>query len=147
MATRRVLVVDDEDLIRWSLVERLRAEGYEVIEAAIGAGATTINIPDTVGYTLPHEFGALIEGIVRNVPGVENVVEVGQPSARSFLIQTKNGSNVMPDILRRATEGGWEVLEVGPERLSLEDAFFELTDRTGPVPDLLHAADEAGSGT
>ncbi len=47
---------------------------YEVIKAAIEAGATTINIPDTVGYTLPHEFGALIEGIVNNVPGIENVV-------------------------------------------------------------------------
>ena len=35
---------------------------YEVIEAAIAAGATTINIPDTVGYTTPSEFGALIAG-------------------------------------------------------------------------------------
>ena len=33
---------------------------YEVLEVAIKAGATTLNIPDTVGYTMPDEFGALI---------------------------------------------------------------------------------------
>ena len=47
---------------------------YEVLEAAIEAGATTLNIPDTVGYTMPDEFGALIAGIMKNVPGIENVV-------------------------------------------------------------------------
>ncbi len=47
---------------------------YEVLAAAIGAGATTLNIPDTVGYTLPHEFGQLIAGITQNVRGIENVV-------------------------------------------------------------------------
>ena len=43
---------------------------YEVIEAAIAAGATTINIPDTVGYTTPSEFGDLIAGINRHVPNI-----------------------------------------------------------------------------
>jgi 2-isopropylmalate synthase len=47
---------------------------YEVLTVAIQAGATTLNIPDTVGYTIPEEFGALIAGIVKNVPGVEDVV-------------------------------------------------------------------------
>jgi 2-isopropylmalate synthase len=46
---------------------------YEVLDAAIEAGATTLNIPDTVGYTVPEEFGAMIAGIVKNVKGVENV--------------------------------------------------------------------------
>ena len=41
---------------------------YEVIEAAIAAGATTINIPDTVGYTTPSEFGALIAGTISTCP-------------------------------------------------------------------------------
>jgi 2-isopropylmalate synthase len=40
---------------------------YEVLQAAIESGATTLNIPDTVGYTLPDEFGALIAGIMKNV--------------------------------------------------------------------------------
>ena len=42
---------------------------YEVLEQAIRAGATTLNIPDTVGYATPEEFGALIRGIVEHVPG------------------------------------------------------------------------------
>lgn len=44
---------------------------YLVLEAAIKAGATTLNIPDTVGYTLPDEFGALIAGIIAHTPGIE----------------------------------------------------------------------------
>jgi 2-isopropylmalate synthase len=47
---------------------------YVVLEAAIKAGATTLNIPDTVGYTLPHEFGGLIAGIIANTPGVDKCV-------------------------------------------------------------------------
>lgn len=47
---------------------------YEVLAAVIEAGATTLNIPDTVGYTLPHEFGELIRGIKQNVPGISACV-------------------------------------------------------------------------
>jgi 2-isopropylmalate synthase len=43
---------------------------YRVVEAVIAAGATVINIPDTTGYTSPHEFGALIQGIMENVPNI-----------------------------------------------------------------------------
>ena len=39
---------------------------YEIIEATIDAGAKTINIPDTVGYNLPHQFGDLIRNIIAN---------------------------------------------------------------------------------
>ncbi len=45
---------------------------YAVIEAAIEAGAGVVNIPDTVGYCLPSEYGELIHGL-RNVKGIENV--------------------------------------------------------------------------
>ena len=47
---------------------------YEVIEAAIAAGATTVNIPDTVGYTTPSEFGSLIAGINQNVSNIDDAV-------------------------------------------------------------------------
>ncbi len=47
---------------------------YRAISAAIQAGACTINIPDTVGYTQPAEFGALIDGIRRCVPRADEVV-------------------------------------------------------------------------
>jgi 2-isopropylmalate synthase len=47
---------------------------YEVLSAAIECGATTLNIPDTVGYTLPHEFGALIAGIRKHVTNVDRAI-------------------------------------------------------------------------
>jgi 2-isopropylmalate synthase len=46
---------------------------YQILEAVIEAGATTLNIPDTVGYSVPSEFGELITGIRRNVRGIERV--------------------------------------------------------------------------
>ena len=45
-----------------------------VIEAAIRAGATTINIPDTVGYAIPSEFGALIRALRETVRGIDKVI-------------------------------------------------------------------------
>jgi len=45
-----------------------------VLDAVVEAGATTLNIPDTVGYTVPSEFGALITTIRERVKGIENVV-------------------------------------------------------------------------
>ena len=44
---------------------------YQVLATAIEAGATTLNIPDTVGYTTPEEFGALIADIRANTAGVD----------------------------------------------------------------------------
>jgi len=45
-----------------------------VFEAAIKSGATTVNIPDTVGYTMPHEYEALFRYLRERVPGIEDVV-------------------------------------------------------------------------
>lgn len=47
---------------------------YRVLDATIQAGATTLNIPDTVGYTTPEEFHDLIAGIIKHTPGIEDVV-------------------------------------------------------------------------
>ncbi len=47
---------------------------YQVFEAVIQAGATTINVPDTVGYTSPEEFAALIKGIKENVPSIDKAI-------------------------------------------------------------------------
>lgn len=46
---------------------------YRILTEVIKAGATVLNIPDTVGYTMPLEFGKLIKGIRENVPGIEKV--------------------------------------------------------------------------
>jgi 2-isopropylmalate synthase len=47
---------------------------YRVLEAVIRAGATTINIADTVGFYVPSEWGALIRGIRENVPNIDEAV-------------------------------------------------------------------------
>ncbi|MBI9046662.1 MAG: 2-isopropylmalate synthase [Anaerolineaceae bacterium] len=47
---------------------------YHVLGEVIKAGATTLNIPDTVGYTTPEEFGALIAGIKANTPGISDCI-------------------------------------------------------------------------
>jgi len=44
---------------------------YEVLRAALACGATTLNVPDTVGYSTPDEYGALVAGVRANVPGIE----------------------------------------------------------------------------
>jgi len=71
---------------------------YQVLEQAIAAGATTVNIPDTVGYTTPSEFGALIRGIKENVPNIDQAVisvhghnDLGLAVA-NFLEAVKNGA-------------------------------------------------------
>jgi len=47
---------------------------YQILEVVINAGATTVNIPDTVGYAIPDEFGRLIEGIFSNVKNIGKAV-------------------------------------------------------------------------
>jgi 2-isopropylmalate synthase len=71
---------------------------YQVLERAIAAGATTVNIPDTVGYTTPGEFGDLIRGIKENVPNIEQAIisvhghdDLGLAVA-NFLEAVKNGA-------------------------------------------------------
>lgn len=69
-----------------------------VCEAAIRAGATTINIPDTVGYAIPSEFGALIQALRQKVQGIEKVTlsvhchnDLGLAVANS-LVAVQNGA-------------------------------------------------------
>jgi 2-isopropylmalate synthase len=59
------------DSVEFSPMDAARTEPsflHEVIEATIAAGATTINIPDTVGYAVPEQFGKLIADILAKVP-------------------------------------------------------------------------------
>ena len=45
-----------------------------IVEAAINAGATTINIPDTVGYTVPKQFSGIIETLFQRVPNIDKAI-------------------------------------------------------------------------
>ncbi len=47
---------------------------YQILEAVIDAGATTVNIPDTVGYAMPDEFGNLIDNVFKNVPNINKAI-------------------------------------------------------------------------
>ncbi len=49
---------------------------YVVLGEAIKSGATTLNIPDTVGYTTPDEYFALIDGIIKNTPGMHDGITI-----------------------------------------------------------------------
>ncbi len=81
-----------------TLVDRIRNFLYEVLTEVIAAGATTVNIPDTVGYTTPGEFGNLIRGIKENVPNITQAIisvhghnDLGLAVA-NFLEAVKNGA-------------------------------------------------------
>ena len=65
------------DEVEFSAEDAVRTEPdflAEVVERAIAAGASTINIPDTVGYAMPAQFGELIAFLRRTVRGIERVV-------------------------------------------------------------------------
>ncbi|MDP2939229.1 MAG: 2-isopropylmalate synthase [Candidatus Omnitrophota bacterium] len=71
---------------------------YQVLEAVIEAGALTLNIPDTVGYAEPEEFGSLIKGIIENVANINKAIisvhchnDLGLAVANS-LLAVKNGA-------------------------------------------------------
>ncbi|MCZ6524623.1 MAG: 2-isopropylmalate synthase [Alphaproteobacteria bacterium] len=62
------------DDVEWSCEDGTRSDPdflFRLIESAIKAGATTINIPDTVGYTLPDEYAALFRSILERVPNID----------------------------------------------------------------------------
>ncbi len=64
------------DNVQWSPMDATRTEHdylCRVVEVAIRAGATTINIPDTVGYTAPRESADLIRMLMERVPGADGV--------------------------------------------------------------------------
>ena len=65
------------DDVEWSAEDATRTEHdflCRCVEAAINAGATTINIPDTVGYTVPEEYFAMIEMLHTRVPNSDKAV-------------------------------------------------------------------------
>jgi len=88
------LKMTKEDIIAHAVAGVRRAKGYcpdvefspedaarteidflcQVVEAAIGAGATTVNIPDTVGYATPAHFGRVIETLRNRVPNIDRAV-------------------------------------------------------------------------
>lgn len=89
------------DDVEFSAEDAFRSEReflYRVFEAVIKAGAKTINVPDTVGYAIPEEFGKLIADIKNNVPNIDKAIisvhchnDLGLAVANS-LSAVKNGA-------------------------------------------------------
>jgi 2-isopropylmalate synthase len=85
---------DYTEMVEFSPMDATRAElefTAEVIQIAIDEGATTINIADTVGYTMPHEFTTYLEGLYELVPALRDIVlsvhchdDLGLAVANSF---------------------------------------------------------------
>ena len=65
------------DNVEFSAMDASRTDPayiYQILEAVIDAGATTVNIPDTVGYAMPDEFGGLIDNVFKNVPNINKAI-------------------------------------------------------------------------
>ena len=100
---------------------------YKILEAAIAAGATTVNIPDTVGYAIPSEFGELIRSIKENVPNIDRAVisvhchnDLGLSSSNS-VAAVQNGA--------RQVEGCINGLGERAGNASLEEVIMAIETR------------------
>ncbi|MGD0182078.1 MAG: 2-isopropylmalate synthase [Terriglobales bacterium] len=106
----------------------------QVVEAVVAAGATTVNIPDTVGFTTPVEFGELIRTIRETVRGIEKVTisahchdDLGLAVANSFAAIAAGARQVectINGIGERAGNASLEeivmAMRVRPDRLAFE---------------------------
>ncbi len=112
---------------------------YEVIQLAISEGATTINIPDTVGFTTPSEFGKLIADINKNVPNIDEAVlsvhghnDLGLAVA-NFLDAVKNGARQLECTINGIGErAGNASLEELVMALHVRKSFFNSFFKRNP---------------
>jgi 2-isopropylmalate synthase len=108
----------------------------EVVEAVIAAGATTVNIPDTVGYTVPDEFGELFRYLRRHVRGIERAVlsvhchdDLGMAVANSLTAVVAGARQIECTINGIGERAGNCSLEEVVMALNTREQFFNL--RTG----------------
>jgi 2-isopropylmalate synthase len=133
MVTRAKKLVDD---VEFSPMDASRTEPaylYQIIEEVIKCGATTINVPDTVGYAIPDEFGDLIAGIFKNVPSIKKAVisvhchnDLGMATANS-LQAVKNGARQVECTINGIGErAGNAALEEIVMAIKTRSDFFNL---------------------
>jgi 2-isopropylmalate synthase len=125
------------DDIEFSPMDASRAEPeyiYQILEVAIDAGATTVNIPDTVGYAMPDQFGSLIEGIFKNVPNINQAVvsvhchnDLGLAVANSLESLKRGARQVEGTINGIGERAGNASLEEVVMAIKIRDDFFNLT--------------------
>ncbi len=107
---------------------------HQILEAVIAAGATTVNIPDTVGYAIPDEFGRLIEGIIQNVPNISQAVisvhchnDLGLAVANSLEAARRGARQVECTINGIGERAGNASLEEIVMTIKTRSDFFGLT--------------------
>lgn len=105
---------------------------YKIIEAVIDAGATTVNIPDTVGYTIPEEFGRLIRDIKTHVPNIDRAVisvhchnDLGMATANSLAGVLNGARQVECTINGIGERAGNAAMEEVVMALHVRKAYFE----------------------
>lgn len=101
---------------------------YEVLGVAIQSGATTLNIPDTVGYTTPDEFGALIRGIIANTPGMHEGITISVHTHDDLGLAT---ANALAGIRAGARQAEVTINGIGERagNCSLEEVVMTLKTR------------------
>ncbi|MFC2060109.1 2-isopropylmalate synthase [Chloroflexota bacterium] len=134
MVARAKKYIDD---VEFSPMDASRTEPeyiYQILEAVIDAGATTVNIPDTVGYAIPDEFGRLIEGIFTNVPNINRAVvsvhchnDLGLAVANSLESLRKGARQVECTINGIGERAGNASLEEIVMAIKTREDFFTLT--------------------
>jgi 2-isopropylmalate synthase len=125
------------DDIEFSPMDASRTEPeyiYQILEAVIDAGATTVNIPDTVGYAIPDEFGNLIEGIFHNVPNINRAIvsvhchnDLGLAVANSLESVKRGARQVECTINGIGERAGNASLEEIVMAINTRKDFFNLT--------------------
>ena len=101
---------------------------YVVLGEAIKAGATTLNIPDTAGYTTPDEFYKLIDGIIKNTPGMHEGITVSVHCHDDLGLAT---ANALAGIQAGARQAEVTVNGIGERagNTSLEEVVMTLKTR------------------
>jgi 2-isopropylmalate synthase len=101
---------------------------YVVLGEAIKAGATTLNIPDTVGYTTPDEFYKLIDGIMKNTPGMHEGITVSVHTHDDLGLAT---ANALAGIRAGARQAEVTINGIGERagNTSLEEVVMALKTR------------------
>jgi len=134
MVARAKKYVDD---VEFSPMDASRTEPayiYQIVKAVIDAGATTVNIPDTVGYAIPGEFGRLIDGIFQNVPNIDRATvsvhchnDLGLAVANSLEAVKRGARQVECTINGIGERAGNASLEEIVMAVKTRSDFFDLT--------------------
>ena len=116
----------------------------QILEAVIDAGATTINIPDTVGYTMPSQFGELVENLMERIPNSDKAIfsvhchnDLGMAVANSLAAVMKGARQVECTVNGLGERAGNASLEEIVMAVRTRQDFFDCdtnVDSTQIVP-------------